>query len=364
MEVVALSKYRQVGGRLGAYIRANNPSTQQIQGLLADLLADDELLPTMREVVSRPGFSAVKALAGSGDGGVQRDALLQELSARFLPAVVERVGQLINGILDLPAGSYDEDSKIVEADKAKRSRISFSLPGNPENNLKSLFKLNSKHSGGLNASGPTRGQPSPKQSSQRWNPLFPPLIGTICGLALLTGTTGFYLLRNGDISNTGKTGPRLDSKPSRQATCTEAIANVGRAFQDQHGADLRNVLVDNLPDYYSKYYDNIPVQNARAISFDFERDIKTTDTGGQELVDRPKNLSLLDNPRALQEASATIATSCPDIVMATYGYFPSDAGWPQYFRMPDGSMKPAVYLPCGRGGSKNSKIPWGYTVAC
>ena len=59
MEVVALTKYRQVGGRLGAYIRANNPSTQQIQGLLADLFAGDELLPTMREVVSRPEFYAV-----------------------------------------------------------------------------------------------------------------------------------------------------------------------------------------------------------------------------------------------------------------------------------------------------------------
>ena len=47
MEVVALTKYRQVGGRLGAYIRANDPSTQQIQGALADLLAEDPPLPTM-----------------------------------------------------------------------------------------------------------------------------------------------------------------------------------------------------------------------------------------------------------------------------------------------------------------------------
>jgi len=30
-----MAVYRQVGGRLGAYIRAKNPTTQQIQGFLA-----------------------------------------------------------------------------------------------------------------------------------------------------------------------------------------------------------------------------------------------------------------------------------------------------------------------------------------
>ena len=104
MEVIALTNYRHVGGRLGAYIRANNPSTQQIQGLLADLLAGDKLLPTMREVVTMPAFAALQSQAGSGGGAIHRDALHQELAARYLPVVVDEVGQLVNGMLDLPVG--------------------------------------------------------------------------------------------------------------------------------------------------------------------------------------------------------------------------------------------------------------------
>ena len=117
MEVVALSKYRQVGGRLGAYIRTSNPSTQQIQGLLADLLAGDELLHTMREVVSRASFHSLQALAGSGGGAVERDALLQELANRYLPSVVDDVGQLINGLLDQPAGKTSYGSDLVDHDR-------------------------------------------------------------------------------------------------------------------------------------------------------------------------------------------------------------------------------------------------------
>ena len=97
-----MTKYRQVGGRLGAYIRANNPSTHQIQGLLADLLAGDKLLPTMREVVTMHEFAVLRELAGSGGGVIQRDALLGELAKRFLPAVVNETGELINGMLDQP----------------------------------------------------------------------------------------------------------------------------------------------------------------------------------------------------------------------------------------------------------------------
>ena len=112
-----MSKYRQVGGRLAAYIRTNNPSTQQIQGLLADLLAGDELRHTMREVVSRASFHSLQALAGSGGGAVERDALLQELANRYLPSVVDEVGQLINGLLDQPAGKTLYGSDLIDHDR-------------------------------------------------------------------------------------------------------------------------------------------------------------------------------------------------------------------------------------------------------
>jgi len=115
-----LTDYRQVGGRLGAYIRANNPSTQQIQGLLADMLAGDELLLTMKDVVGRPSFQALQALAGCGSGTVQLNALLQELSRRYLPVVIEEVNQLLNGMLDLkqksPETSADNKRDVIEAE--------------------------------------------------------------------------------------------------------------------------------------------------------------------------------------------------------------------------------------------------------
>jgi len=100
-----MANYRQVGGELGAFIRANNPSTQQIQALLRDLLAGDELLNTMRDVVSSASFQNLQSLAGSGQGAIQRDALLNELSRRYLPSVIDGVSQLLNGMLDQPAAS-------------------------------------------------------------------------------------------------------------------------------------------------------------------------------------------------------------------------------------------------------------------
>jgi len=105
--------YRQVGGRIGLYIRTRNPTTQQIQALISDLLAGDDLLLPMRDVIARPWFSALQDLAGSGRGCVPRDAGLQELAKSYLPQVVENVRQLLNGMLDQPASktTYTTDLK-------------------------------------------------------------------------------------------------------------------------------------------------------------------------------------------------------------------------------------------------------------
>lgn len=99
--VSQMTSYRQVGGRLWAYIRANDPSTQQIQAFLGDLLAGDELLLPMRDLVARPIFQSIRGLAGSGQGVIQRDSCLQELSRSYLPKIVDQVNQLISGMLDL-----------------------------------------------------------------------------------------------------------------------------------------------------------------------------------------------------------------------------------------------------------------------
>jgi hypothetical protein len=101
--VEPVASYREIGGRLGAYVRANNPSTQQTQSFLSDLLADDELLLPMRDLVTRQCFGSLKAFAGSGGGAVQRDACLQDLARSYLPIVVDKIRECLNGMLDQPA---------------------------------------------------------------------------------------------------------------------------------------------------------------------------------------------------------------------------------------------------------------------
>lgn len=116
-----MTNYRQVGGRVGAHIRSRNPSIQQIQAVLADLLAGDSLLPTMRDVVSHPSFGQLQALAGSGGGFVQRDALLQDLKARYLPEVVHKVSEFISGMLDLSV--HERSDKAVNSPKQDRTDL-------------------------------------------------------------------------------------------------------------------------------------------------------------------------------------------------------------------------------------------------
>lgn len=107
-----MTNYRQVGEKLGEYIRGSNPTTQQIQGLLADLLAGDDLLVPMREVVSRPAFAPLQAFAGRRGGAIQRDALVQELSRSYLPSVVDKVRLVLDGVLDT---KDDPDRKASNA---------------------------------------------------------------------------------------------------------------------------------------------------------------------------------------------------------------------------------------------------------
>ena len=101
MEVVALSKYRQVGGSLGAYIRANNPSTQQVKGLLSDLLAGDELLPVMSDMATKAAFARIALLTGSGKGEAEIIGITDELRTIYTTHAIASAEELLRGMLDL-----------------------------------------------------------------------------------------------------------------------------------------------------------------------------------------------------------------------------------------------------------------------
>lgn len=98
-----MSANRRIGGRLGVFIRAKNPSVPQLQAFLGDMLADHDLLTPMRDVVARPTFVALRHAAGSGSGALARDALLQDIARLYLPGVIEGVRQILDGLLDQPS---------------------------------------------------------------------------------------------------------------------------------------------------------------------------------------------------------------------------------------------------------------------
>lgn len=101
-------QYRAVGGRLGVFVRQQPgglPSVSALQAVVADLAAEQgQLVLPLKDLVSRPAFPALAAKAGSGSGAVERQALLQTMEATFAPALVEALGEILSGFLDLPSG--------------------------------------------------------------------------------------------------------------------------------------------------------------------------------------------------------------------------------------------------------------------
>lgn len=102
-------QYRDIGTRLALYLRQRQddwPSSAALQGIVADLLATHVALALpLKDLVSRPAFRTLLRKAGSGSGGLERDALLQDLQRTFAAEVVNDLAEVLNGILDLPLGS-------------------------------------------------------------------------------------------------------------------------------------------------------------------------------------------------------------------------------------------------------------------
>jgi hypothetical protein len=157
-------KYKEVGFRLRAFIQTCNPSIQQVQGLLSDLLADDELLFPMRDVVARPIFISIRDLTGSGSGLVQREALLSEVGRTYLPTVVLNVGHLIDGILEKA-----QDDADLSANKSHSFAPPVTGIGTPNANSKWMGSGENEDPWGVSSTQRSSGQNVVDESTEKVN---------------------------------------------------------------------------------------------------------------------------------------------------------------------------------------------------
>ena len=117
------SKCRAIGGRLAVFVRQQtnqDPTASNLQAVAADLAAGDaDLVLPLKDLVTRPAFRSLTSKAGSGGGSLERHALLLSMQTRYAPQVLDALGEVLSGFLDLPKGS-DVPSTAPETSDAER----------------------------------------------------------------------------------------------------------------------------------------------------------------------------------------------------------------------------------------------------
>jgi hypothetical protein len=73
----------------------------------------------LKDLVTRPAFRSLTSKAGSGGGSLERHALLLSMQTRYAPQVLDALGEVLSGFLDLPKGS-DVPSTAPESREAER----------------------------------------------------------------------------------------------------------------------------------------------------------------------------------------------------------------------------------------------------
>ena len=139
----AIVDYVEVGIEIAQYLKASNPNLRQIQALLRDLLAGDELLLPMQDVALRYSVFTRQNFDHSDSIRIERDDLLQELSSRYIPQVVDQINELLNGMVcelsnNIGTQQNNPDNKFFD-----RKSLSHPLPLEP---LKSLTPIYSPKS--------------------------------------------------------------------------------------------------------------------------------------------------------------------------------------------------------------------------
>ena len=92
-----------LGRQIGEYVQRQSGhrfNIQSLQGVVADLASDmPDLKAPLRDLVARQSFPSLFPHVLSGDGVLQRDALVQEVSHIYSPELHSQIEHVLNGLL-------------------------------------------------------------------------------------------------------------------------------------------------------------------------------------------------------------------------------------------------------------------------
>jgi hypothetical protein len=120
--------YRIIGEKLSLIIRQSDfalPEASLLQGVLADLAgAEHELVLPLKIMAKKESFRKCAAHAGSGTGGIHKQALIQDLKEVFSSPILQKVEYILDGFLDLRSDKNQKQNYCDEGDqKLKFSAI-------------------------------------------------------------------------------------------------------------------------------------------------------------------------------------------------------------------------------------------------